>query len=324
MSAAVELGEGQRGVAFIGGYGRSGSTLLDRLLGQIDGFVSVGEFYWLWRWSLAENQRCGCGAAFRDCAFWGAVFARAFGGFDGIDVARILALQAVCEGRRYSAQPRWPGRSDALAEYRGLLGILYHAVLDVSGARVVVDSSKFPARAFVLQGVPGLPATVVHVVRDSRAVAYSWQRTRLRPELAAGPAYMPRKGPVRTALAWTVANLLTEVVAGRPGARAALQYESLLDDPARALAAIARRAGEHRPALEFLAKGEARLDVAHTVAGNPMRFAVGAVPLAPDSEWQTAMLPLDRRVVTALTFPLLRRYGYLGRAAGPRAAGWAR
>ena len=30
-------------VLFIGGYGRSGSTLLDRLLGQIDGFVSVGE-----------------------------------------------------------------------------------------------------------------------------------------------------------------------------------------------------------------------------------------------------------------------------------------
>ncbi|WP_420910932.1 sulfotransferase [Thermus thermophilus] len=30
-------------VVFIGGYGRSGSTLLDRMLGQVEGFVSVGE-----------------------------------------------------------------------------------------------------------------------------------------------------------------------------------------------------------------------------------------------------------------------------------------
>ena len=32
-------------VLLIAGYGRSGSTLLDRILGQIDQFVSVGEFF---------------------------------------------------------------------------------------------------------------------------------------------------------------------------------------------------------------------------------------------------------------------------------------
>ena len=30
-------------VLFIGGYGRSGSTLLDRVLGSTDGFFSAGE-----------------------------------------------------------------------------------------------------------------------------------------------------------------------------------------------------------------------------------------------------------------------------------------
>jgi hypothetical protein len=38
------------------------------------------------------------------------------------------------------------------------------------------------------------------------------------------------------------------------------------------------------------------------------------VPIRPDIEWQTALRPRDRRVVTALTAPLLLQYGYLLRA----------
>ena len=33
----------------IPGAGRSGSTLLDRLLGQVNGFYSIGELKWIWR-----------------------------------------------------------------------------------------------------------------------------------------------------------------------------------------------------------------------------------------------------------------------------------
>ncbi len=35
-------------VLFIAGPGRSGSTLLDLLLGQIDGFTSTGELRLIW------------------------------------------------------------------------------------------------------------------------------------------------------------------------------------------------------------------------------------------------------------------------------------
>src|SRR5688500_16707278 len=80
-------------VAYIGGSGRSGSTLLVRLLGSLDGVISVGELAYVWNYGLINNNLCGCGQPFRECDFWRAVFDEAFGGFDGIDAHRMQTLQ---------------------------------------------------------------------------------------------------------------------------------------------------------------------------------------------------------------------------------------
>ena len=56
----------------------------------------------------------------------------------------------------------------------------------------------------------------------------------------------------------------------------------------------------------------AELAATHTASGNPMRFTTGRVRIRYDATWQTAMLAGNRRTVTALTLPLLMRYGYLG------------
>ena len=57
-------GEGTRTrVLVVGGWGRCGSTLLDMLLGQIDGFVSAGEVRELWLRGCVEDRPCGCGDA---------------------------------------------------------------------------------------------------------------------------------------------------------------------------------------------------------------------------------------------------------------------
>ena len=60
----------------------------------------------------------------------------------------------------------------------------YAAIAQVSGRRVVIDSSKHASLAFCLSTSPALDLRVVHVIRDSRAVAYSWSRVvhgRTRP-----------------------------------------------------------------------------------------------------------------------------------------------
>lgn len=87
-------------VLFIGGYGRSGSTLLDRMLGQMEGFFSAGELRYIWDRSFAENQLCGCGKPFKKCAFWSTVIDET--SFDGqkayIDTIRALKHAQIASG----------------------------------------------------------------------------------------------------------------------------------------------------------------------------------------------------------------------------------
>ena len=62
--------------------------------------------------------------------------------------------------------------------------------------------------------------------------------------------------------------------------------------------------------FEFLDDGTAELRPNHTVDGNPMRFAEGPLRITADERWRTDMDLADRRTVSVLTGPLLRRYGY--------------
>ena len=47
----------------------------------------------------------------------------------------------------------------------------------------------------------------------------------------------------------------------------------------------------------------------HTLAGNPTRFG-DELTIREDEEWRTRLSSRDRRVVSALTWPLRTRYGY--------------
>ncbi len=51
------------------GYGRSGSTLLDAVLGQHPDLVGVGELVQLHREGWHLNNYFACGARARDCPF---------------------------------------------------------------------------------------------------------------------------------------------------------------------------------------------------------------------------------------------------------------
>jgi hypothetical protein len=51
----------------------------------------------------------------------------------------------------------------------------------------------------------------------------------------------------------------------------------------------------------------------HGIAGNPGRFVSGEITLRADETWRQQMPSRDRRLVTAITLPLMVRYGWLPR-----------
>jgi Sulfotransferase family len=307
-------------IVLIGGTGRSGSTLLDRLLGELPGFTAVGELRYTWREALADNRYCGCGARFLDCPFWSEVGHRAFGGWDQIDPGEAVALERSIARHRHipmlalgEAAPDRYAR--LLGRYLGILGPLYAAIRDVSGANVIIDSTKDAAYAHVLRRMPGVDFRVVHLVRDSRGVAWSWAKVaRSDPD-----HYMRRFSPHVTALRWAASNLMVESLEWFGVPRLLLRYETLVARPQAALATIASFIGQplDPEALAFVHGADARLGSHHTVAGNPMRMAAGHIGIQLDEEWRASMPFMQRAQVTALTWPLLRHYA--NGTAGPPA-----
>ena len=57
-------------VLFIMGMRRSGSTLLERLLGGFASTIVIGEQRLVWKEGFAENHLCSCGRAFLTCPFY--------------------------------------------------------------------------------------------------------------------------------------------------------------------------------------------------------------------------------------------------------------
>ena len=299
-------------VLFLGGLGRSGTTLVERLLGELPGVCALGEVVHLWQRDLRDDERCGCGARFSACDFWQRVGREAFGGWGNVDVERVHALRDAVERTRHI--PRLAGTIEAageVREYANLYSRIYTAAAEVSGAQVVVDSSKHSALAHVLRLAGDVDLRVVHVVRDARGVAYSWTKTVSRPE-SDGADEMTRYSPGRSALLWNAHNAAFGLLARRGVQVRRIRYEELLADPRTALADLAAFAGVPlRPTdLDFIGAGHADLRVGHSAAGNPMRFTVGRLPLRRDDAWVRALPAGQRRLVGAVCGPMLRAYGY--------------
>lgn len=314
-------------VLYLGGLGRSGSTLLERLLGELPGVCPAGELVHMWQRGIAENELCGCGEAFSGCDFWTQVGKAAFGGWESVSTDRILGLKAAVDRtRRIPALARrsLPVRLQAaVTDYTGYYLSLYRAIADVSGCETVVDSSKHASLAFCLARPQEIDLRVIHLVRDSRAVAYSWTTQVARPERAGGGAgiYMTTYRPARAAAQWNAQNGALQLLARRGTPVLRLRYEDFVAAPEQSLRQAARFAGLAAGDLPLGILGPdgeswcALLSEAHTASGNPMRFATGKVPIRGDDRWRAAMPRAERRMVTALTLPLLSHYGYIGRAA---------
>jgi hypothetical protein len=296
-------------VLYLGGLGRSGTTLVERLLGELPSVCALGEIVHLWQRDILDDERCGCGARFSACTFWKRVGERAFGGWSTVDVARVHALRDAVERTRHI--PRLAKPSPEVLEYASFYTRVYRAAAEVSGAAVVVDSSKHSALAHVLRWAGDIDLRVVHVVRDARGVAYSWTKTVSRPETD-GIDEMTRYSPSRSALLWNAHNAAFGLLARRGVPVHRVRYEQFLADPRAALTDLAAYAGVPVGGadLKFVGDGHADLGVGHSAAGNPMRFTVGRLALRRDDAWTVALPPRQRRLVGAVCAPMLRAYGY--------------
>ena len=305
-------------VVYITGAGRSGTTLFDILLGQIEGFFSAGEMRWLWWGGLISGWQCGCGQPVHDCDVWRRILKTAFGrDIEEIDVERVLRLQQTVMRLHYlprllSQSSRRAVKWQELAEYSKIMNNLYGAIAQVSGARVIVDSSKNAPEVALLRLLPGVEPYLIHLVRDPRGVAHSFKRKVKMEPFAEKTFDQPRRSAATSALIWDRKNAASEAARLRfPMERVRrVRYEDVVERPRTVLPEIARFLGEPASGLTFLDDRTVELSGNHTAWGNPSRFKTGRIELRSDDEWVRKLPDMERRMTTTLSLPLLLRYKY--------------
>lgn len=312
-------------VVYIAGSGRSGTTLLERMLGAVPGHVNVGELIDLFRRVYVEDERCGCGETFSSCGVWQEVGVRAFGGWTPKVVARMARLQHEVARQRYIPQHLSPLKRtsfrDTSAEYRQECARLYQAISAVCGADAVIDASKWPAQAAALAG-PEIDLRVVHLQRDVRGVAWSMGKRQIsRPQDSGGSNLMESTGVTNAALRWSAvqSELALLRTTGVPMVR--VRYEDLIRDARHQVQRAMETIGlPFQPGdLSHLGPGEVTLAPSHGLSGNPSRFAHGTTQLRLDEAWRSRMPTGHKLVVSAIGLPhLMRRPGHTAASTPPR------
>jgi hypothetical protein len=296
-------------VVFIAGATRSGSTILDRILASTGEAVAVGEIGDFWDiWGHRSHMGiCGCTAEVHECPFWSEVYNRAFGPYDAVAYSRRKAVSRRIKAAFYPSLWRSFEAVEGAAELRSDLARFYYAVAEVAGVGAIVDATKYPAHALALSGVEGIRLSILHLVRDSRGVAFSWARG----TTSSVPLNMRQVPPLLSAWRWNRDQLASESLSSRSDDYVRVRYEDFAREPAAFLRSVTGRLGLSQPAVS--AENSVELGVDHILRANPGRFLEGEIPIREDDEWKTAMRRRDKLAVTAITLPLLMRYGYAPR-----------
>ena len=302
------------------GYGRSGSTLLDAVLGQHPDLVGVGELVQLHREAWQLNNYCSCGARGRDCPFWVEV-RRLWSARAGMEsVEGYLALQRRFLRPAALLRPAKAWRRGEAARFLRATQAMYQAVSEASGKAVIVDSSKLPLWGLVASRLPDIRLRAIHLVRDGRGVAHSLGKAYAEDREAGVQMEIPARPVPRAALSWAYYNLLSEyVIRSRRIPALRLRYEDLLAAPRTALAGIGAHVDTNFDAVADLIEAGEGGAPAHVIAGNRLRMQK-TLTLRPDLEWRRRMTLGQELCFWSLAGPVALRYGYLPRSPRPRKA----
>ena len=308
---AVDLPE----VWYIGGYGRSGSTLLDMMLGSHPQVFSCGEvdrFFQDW----AGGMKCSCGQCYAECPFWMQVIEQLRAEFPDLNPLAVERLKCQVESTASRLQlMSVRQRREHRAEYGRIWQVTMRAISQVSDKKYLVDSSKSSrtnSRRFgALANLCGLEVKVIHLVRDPRAVIYS-EAIRGSNDLLEGGFQRVRHfgGVYRPLIGWIMANIsvrfFAQVHNNVPVLRT--RYEDMLHEPLAFLSKLGDFLVVDMTPVADMLNRQRPLTPGHGVAGNRMRRQ-GPVILKADMEWITA-LPGIARLAALTSWPLARKYGY--------------
>lgn len=302
-------------VIYIGGHGRSGTTIVERVLSEITGGLAAGEIHRFWAYGLGRDWRCSCGERLRDCEFWAPVLQQSFSESG-------CSEEDVLEAWKTVARPKslislwYPHLRSArfqrrLSSYTSFLSTLYRTAAVQSGKRIIVDSSGSPLHGYIVSGLKEVEVAMIHLVRDARAVAYSNRKSKPNPSTPNSDGVMKKKSTIRVSMTWLAYNKMFESLKCKFDYGKTVRYEHLFDRPKNRFEKLASDIAEDVLVDEcFTSQYSIEVDRSHSGQGNPIRYEQGIIRLEKDNTWRNQLDSFRKMFVEYACHSALRKYGY--------------
>ena len=297
-------------LVYILSTGRSGSTLLDVLLGAQPACWTLGEFHLL-DIGVGKQMQCGCHAELGQCDFWGPILQRVrrtmsfpigyfrSGRHPNGKVVRWPLLPSLLMGRPLRSQ-RPAASAYAASNLAALEEIRYATEQKQEKVSWFIDASKDPYRLLWLEASGHFDIRVIHLIRRPEGFVHNMMRSANAQGASAVIKYTGR---------WLVDNIISLTLLRRmfvPKAIKTIHYEDLATSPDAVIGDLC-----HWLDVPFddTRTESTRCDANHGIAGNRPRWDTLDVNL--EETWRTTMPAFQQSLVSALAAPLL---AYLGKS----------
>jgi hypothetical protein len=301
-------------ILYILGSGRSGSTILDMLLGNHENIESFGEIANLAAAGWMNNEYCSSGDKVNESPFWNSIksdFLKRANDEDAI--VKLSAINKQVNKKKNILNHFFFGKIPAgiKEEFLFFNECLFEALFNETGKDIIVDSSKMPLRGELLACSKKFDVYFIHLIRDGRKVLESLQ-VELKASLEKGvQTTIKKRNLFKVAFFWHVMNICAEKVCAKHKQKSiAIKYEDFLKDPSYELKRIGNLLNLNVQSIIEIAVMKKVIKPFYTVAGNRIRMQreIRLKEYKPDNK---TVKSGNAKLFEILNNKLLKRYNYL-------------
>lgn len=283
-------------MVYIAGAERSGSTLLGRILGKNPESVFVGELK-----AISSQIQCECGETAESCTKWAKILRRTDIGV--LEKSKNNLRSASLIFRRPEIE-----HLDSVYE-------VYKEIANVFGKKIIIDSSKTPLHMYCLKKCSGINLSIIHLVRDPRAVCDSlWRKPirfdkEYRPITERSIREIILDNPIRNSILWVERNYLIEKISENCN-HYLMKYENFCENPDRELKNTSKNLNReiYNGGLE---DGRVDLKRKHSLGGNTNKFIEGCIKIEKRQSWVRGSHIVNKFLCGLISGIWMKRYGYL-------------
>lgn len=292
-----------KGIIYILGAGRSGSTILATVLNSHSKIKAVGELHHFFSY-LKDGDHCSCGRSIYTCEFWAKVAESLPDSFK-MNSEKYEKLSRRME--YHSSIPRHLmglSDNDEFEEYERVQKTIINAIDDQDdSSEYILDSAKYIGRFLSLRKIYKSKVKGIFLIRDLRGVIWSFKKK-----------VQTQNQPLRTFFYYVIINSLSQFLSFLPGYTILkVRYEDLVDKPSETLHKIGDFLELDLSGCANGIKSNKAFSIPHIIGGNRLKKD-SSVTIKKDDTWVNQMSISKKLFFYCIAFPLmlLNRYKIMG------------